>query len=178
MTRRDETEGSAMTATKKDAMSGKNSPHDLVNPTVVRLLGSRLHFVLSGGTLVLTVTGRKSGRPYDLPLNWVPSGDGALVCFTGKGWSGWWRNIDSEGTPVSVTLRGDRLRAKARPIADPEAVERGLRLFLARFPSNAKPFGVSLGGGKLPEEGDLARAARDDGTVMVRVELAGPAAEG
>lgn len=158
-----------MTATKKGSGAGKNSPHDLVNPTIVRLLGSRLHFLLSGGTLVLTVTGRKSGKVYDVPVNWVPSGDGGLVCFTGKSWSGWWRNVSAEGTPVTVMLRGERLPATARRVEDTDAVERGLRAFLARFPSNAKPFGVALGPGKLPDEGDLACAARDDGTVMVRI---------
>lgn len=158
-----------MTSTKKNPKAGKSSPHDLLNPAVVRLLGSRFHFILSGGTLILTVTGGKSGRRYDLPLNWVPSGNGGLICLTGKGWSGWWRNLNATGTRVSTTLRGERLPATARLVEDPESVERGLRLFLARFPSNAKPFGVPLGAGKLPEEGELARAARDMGTVMVEV---------
>lgn len=162
-----------MTATENAGKAGKGTPHDLVNPWVLRLLGSRLHFLLSGGTLVLTVTGRKSGKTYDVPVNWTPSGDGELVCFTGKGWSGWWRNVGAEETPVSVTLRGERLPATARRVEDPEVVERGLRAFVARFPSNAKPFGVALGPGKLPDEGGIARAARDEGTVMVRVDVRG-----
>lgn len=163
---------STMSATKKD---GKRSPHGLVNSAISGLLASRLHFLLSGGTLLLTITGRKSGGRYDVPLNWVPSGDGGLVCFTGKGWSGWWKNVDPTGTPVSVTFRGERLPATARLVGDPGSVERGLRAFLARFPSNAKPFGVSLGAGKLPEEGGLTRAARDDGTVMVGITFDQPA---
>ena len=146
-----------MTATKKKAEAGKNSPHTLVNPWISRLLGSRLHFLLSGGTMILTVTGRKSGNGYDVPVNWVPSGDGDLICFTGKGWSGWWKNLSVEDAPVSVTLRGERLPATAHRVEESDAVERGLRAFIARFPSNAKPFGVALGPGKLPDEGDLAR---------------------
>lgn len=78
-----------MTATEKKSKAGKSSPHDLVNPWILRLLESRLHFILSGGTMVLTVKGRKSGKAYDVPVNWFPSGDGSLACFTGKGWSGW-----------------------------------------------------------------------------------------
>ena len=164
-----------MVETNKDARAGKNSPHSLVNPGIVRLLGSRLHFVLSSGTLVLTVTGKKSGKAYDVPLNWIPSGYGGLTVFTGKGWSGWWRNVGVEETPVSVMLRGQKLPATARRVGDPETVERGLRAFLTRFPSNAKPFGVALGPGGLPDEADLARAARDDGTVMVDVVPREPA---
>lgn len=162
-----------MTATKKDGKSGKSSPHGLVNPAISRLLGSRLHFLLSDGTLILTVSGRKSGRRYDVPVNWVPTGEGVLVCFTGKGWSGWWKNVGVEDTPVSITLRGERLPTTARLVEETEAVERGLRAFLARFPSNAKPFGVALWPGGLPDEVDLARAARDEGTVMVRIDARG-----
>lgn len=109
-----------------------------------------------------------------MPLNWVPTGDGNLAVFTGEGWSGWWKNVSAGGTPASVTLRGEKLPATARRVEDREAVERGLRAFLARFPSNAKPFGVALGAGKLPDERDLARAARDDGTVMVAIVPHGP----
>lgn len=60
-----------MTAMKIEKAS-KNSPHDLVNPVIMRLLGSRLHFLFGGGTMILTVTGRKSGKRYDVPLTHVP----------------------------------------------------------------------------------------------------------
>lgn len=72
-----------------------------------------------------------------------------------------------------VTLRGERLRATARLVGETGAAESGLRAFLARFPSNAKPFGVALGRGGLPEEADLKRAAADGGTVMVEIHPAG-----
>lgn len=78
----------------------------------------------------------------------------------------WWRNVSAEGPPVSLTLRGEPLPATARPVGDPQAVERGLRLFIARFPSKAKPFGVALGRSKLPDEEGPALAARDRGTVI------------
>ena len=167
-----------MTTTKRGGKAGKRSPHGMVNPVISRLLSSRLHFVLSGGTLILTVTGRKSGKRYDVPLNWIPSGDGGLASFTGKDWGGWWKNIPTEGAPVWVMLRGERLAATARRVTDPKTVERGLRAFLARFPSNAKPFGVPLGAGKLPEETALVRATRDEGTVMVSIALDEPATGG
>lgn len=51
-----------MFVTEKDRKPGKASPHRLVNPAIVRILNSRMHFLMSGGTLVLTVTGKKSGR--------------------------------------------------------------------------------------------------------------------
>ena len=157
----------------KSVKAGKSSPHDLVNPLISRLLSSRLHFLLSGGTMIFTVTGRKSGKRYDVPVNCVPSSERSLICFTGKGWSSWWRNLDVEETEVLITLRGERLSATARLVKEPEAIEQGLRAFLTRFPSNAKPFEVRLGIGKLPEEKDLSRAARDDGTVMVLIDALG-----
>lgn len=76
-------------------------------------------------------------------------------------------------TPVTVTLRGERLPATARIVGYPASVERDLRAFLARFPSNAKPFGVGLGPGKLPDEEDHDRAGVAGGAIMVRIDAEG-----
>lgn len=44
---------------------------------------SPLRGLIDGKVLVLTVTGRKSGKRYRVPLNYVRDRD-ALICFTGK----------------------------------------------------------------------------------------------
>lgn len=43
----------------------------IANPVVTWLLRSSLHGILSGSTLLITVTGRKSGRIYTIPVNYV-----------------------------------------------------------------------------------------------------------
>ena len=62
-----------------------------------------------------------------------------------------------------------RLPATARLVEEPEAVERGLRAFLTRSLGNTTLFGVVSGSGRLPNEEDPARAAHDDGTVVVEI---------
>jgi hypothetical protein len=58
----------------------------IVNPTVNRLLCSRLHGVMSDVLVILHFRGRLSGRVYDLPVGYASDG----TCFyisTDKRWS-------------------------------------------------------------------------------------------
>src|SRR5579884_1140426 len=50
-----------------------------VNPVVAALLRSPLHGLLSRQVFLLTVTGRRSGRRFTLPLGYVRDGDALLV---------------------------------------------------------------------------------------------------
>ena len=45
------------------------------NSFIAWLLRSPLHGLLSGNTLLITVTGRKTGRPITTPVNYVRDGD-------------------------------------------------------------------------------------------------------
>src|SRR5215210_6075531 len=152
-----------MTATEKDrsaSAAGKlrkkslrRTFHRFTDPVVGWVIKSPLHGLLSGGIVLVTVEGRKSGKQYVVPVNYVGDED-TLICFTGKSWSGWWKNVSEEGTPVVVTLRGKELAATAKRVREPEIVERGLRAFLTRFPINAKQFGVGLDANRRPNAGD------------------------
>ena len=52
------------------------------NPLVRMLLGSPLHGVLDGSFLVLHLTGRKTGRRYNIPVGYVDmEGRLAVVAF-------------------------------------------------------------------------------------------------
>ncbi len=46
-----------------------------VNRIVRFLLRSPLHPVLSGNTLLLTITGRMSGKQYTIPVSYIQDGD-------------------------------------------------------------------------------------------------------
>lgn len=77
----------------------------LVNPVVGVLLRTPLHDLISGGVLLLHVTGRVSGRIYRVPARYCPDGDGLLLISRRS--RTWWRNLDG-GAPVSLVLRGRR----------------------------------------------------------------------
>src|SRR3954454_18607682 len=77
------------------------------NPGVRLLLRSPLHPLVSGRLALITVTGRKSGRSYTIPVAYERSGE---VVTIGVGWperKHWWRNLRGDGAPVTLRLRGD-----------------------------------------------------------------------
>src|SRR5512138_3050089 len=76
------------------------------------LLRSPFH-IFMGGMLLITVTGRKSGRAITTPVNYVRDGDTLLI--TSKTDRTWWRNVRG-GAPVALRLNGRAYRAEANTI--------------------------------------------------------------
>jgi len=97
----------------------------LVNPTVGLLLRSPLHRLLSGGLMLISVTGRRSGRTYTTPVQYVRANEDLYV-ITRRG-RGWWRNVGRE-TPVRLRLAGRTLDATASIVPGEEmaGVERAV----------------------------------------------------
>ena len=73
------------------------------NPLMRWLLRSPFHGLVSRGVLLLTFSGRKSGRTYCTPISYSQSGS-ELQLITHRG-RAWWRNLEG-GVPVIVRLRG------------------------------------------------------------------------
>ena len=138
-----------------------------VNVLMRLLLRSPLHAPASGRVLLLAFRGRRSGRGYAVPVSYVRDGR-AFVCFTGAGWSAWWKNLRG-GAPVTAWARGRRLEAEAHALTGGEAVAVGLDAFLRRFPGTAARYGVRLGPDGLPEASEVAAAVRSGGAVMILV---------
>jgi len=88
------------------------------NPLVTWLLRSPLHWLMSRSTVLVTVTGRKSGRPYTLPISYHEA-DGTVTLITRRDKS-WWRNVQG-GAPVRLRLRGREIAAHADVVALSEA---------------------------------------------------------
>jgi deazaflavin-dependent oxidoreductase (nitroreductase family) len=87
---------------------------DLYNPIVKSILRSPLHPLMSGGTLLLTFTGRRSGRVYTRPISYACEGN-ILTLITNRK-HGWWRNLAGTA-PVSVRLRGHERPGAASVVA-------------------------------------------------------------
>jgi deazaflavin-dependent oxidoreductase (nitroreductase family) len=77
-----------------------------VNPVVKGLLSSPLHRVASGSLLLITVTGRRSGREYTFPTGYREQGDRVLITVGWPERKRWWHNL-TEPAPVRVRLRGE-----------------------------------------------------------------------
>jgi hypothetical protein len=106
----------------------------LVNPLVKALLRSPCHRLVSGSLLVLTYTGRRTGRRHSLPVMYAERED-ALVVFAGRPREKrWWRNLRG-GAPVEVVWRGRRLRGRAEVVSEDGAGARDdVAVYAAKFP--------------------------------------------
>ncbi len=136
------------------------------NPLLVMILRSPLHPLLSGNTLALTYTGRKSGRAYTAPVNYVRDGD--RLWATSYRTRTWWRNL-RVGVPVSLRLRGHEVQATGQALEDKDAVIEALSAYLIKVPSWAKYFKVKVDAGGQFDRNDLARAAQE--RVMIQFQL-------
>jgi deazaflavin-dependent oxidoreductase (nitroreductase family) len=73
------------------------------NPIITFILRSPFHFLVSGMYLLITFTGRKSGRTYTTPVQFKQ--EGRTLKFVTRRGRAWWRNLNG-GAPVSVRVRG------------------------------------------------------------------------
>ena len=97
------------------------------NDRVIERLRSPDHAPHSQRDLLITVTGRKSGRQYTIPLNYRRAPEGTLVLGTE---GDWWRNLEG-GADVTVLVAGETLRARAEPILDDPGKRRRLGKLIA-----------------------------------------------
>ncbi|HET6531415.1 MAG TPA: nitroreductase/quinone reductase family protein [Actinoplanes sp.] len=75
------------------------------NRVVLALLRSPAHRLLSGMAIELRYTGRRSGREFVLPVQYVRDGPRLLVAVQNHASRTWWRNFRTP-RDVSVRLRG------------------------------------------------------------------------
>ena len=76
-----------------------------MNRVVDLVLRSRLHWLLSRGLTLITVTGRRTGRRYTIPVGYLETADAVVVLVGDAPSKTWWRNYMHPG-PIEVRLRG------------------------------------------------------------------------
>lgn len=142
-------------------------PRQLTNLPVVALLRSPLHGLLSRAVLLLTYTGRRSGRPVTVPVNYARDG-GDLYIFSRRDRL-WWRNLRG-GAPVRVRLRGRDLPGRGDLCEGLACETRGLRALLRLSPSFRRASRVTLDAEGNPQHpGDLDRLARAGVVIHVAI---------
>jgi deazaflavin-dependent oxidoreductase (nitroreductase family) len=139
-----------------------------LNPAICVLLRSPFHGLLSGQILLLTYTGRKSGRRYTLPVGYIRDDDALLVVSQHSELKHWWRNL-RDGTPVTLLLRGQRVIARPDVIEDATAVAAEVQRLIAQLgPREAsRQLYMGLDVAPPPTQEQLAQALH--GVVMVRI---------
>jgi deazaflavin-dependent oxidoreductase (nitroreductase family) len=112
------------------------------NPVIVGILRSPLHFLLSGAIMLVTVTGRRTGRRYTIPVGYRHAGERIDVLVSRARRKNWWRNFETP-SPVEIRVRGRALQGHARvvPQSAPEFREAVART-LARMPALGSRLGI------------------------------------
>jgi len=135
------------------------------NDFVKIMLRSPLHALL-GNTMLITVTGRKTGRKITTPVNYSRLGDTLWILSTRD--RTWWRNI-KPGAAVSLRLNGREVPGSAELVMDEAKVAAQVGQYVGQLPSSASPLGIRMKNG-VPDAEDTARLARDRLFVKVLIE--------
>lgn len=91
--------------------------------------------------MVITVTGRKSGRSYSTPIGFVRDGDGYVAVSRG---SQWVRNATT-APAVTLEIKGQSIKARAIRVTDPAEQLRLVDLYREQRRKNfATYFGVPI----------------------------------
>lgn len=136
-----------------------------MNPFVRLLLRSPLHGVVSETLMLLTFTGRKSGKRYTIPVAYRRQGD-VVTVFTSHIW---WKNLKG-GAPVQVEIKRVRHTATAVAISDDvPAIAAQFLADLRASPTLAKTYHIALDATGEPDAKAAGQMAAHE--VLVRIQL-------
>ena len=128
------------------------------------VLRSPLHGMLSKSTMLITVTGCRTGKKYTTPVEYYDQG-GYLWVITSRNRT-WWRNVRG-GAEASLLLKRKSVTAFAETILDEAEVEAQLREYVRRMPVSAGALGLLEK--NVPNEDVIKRVAKD--RLFVRLAL-------
>lgn len=139
--------------------------YKVLNPTFKAILRSPLHRLLSQRLLVLTFTGRTSGRRYSIPVGYTQVDNTLLIATQSR----WWKNL-RDNARVQVRLRGHTRTGTTEAITDEQGLWESFSVMLPGSPQLGEIIGIRLAADGRPDRADVADAhAR--GYVVIRVRL-------
>jgi len=121
---------------------------------------------LSANLMLISYTGRKSGKAYRQPVSYVRDGDVLLTPGGGR-----WTLSLAGGQPIRIRLRGRAETARPELVTDPAEVERLIGVITEKNPRAAGFIPIPRdSGGRL--DPDALGAALRHGFCIVRWQLA------
>jgi len=130
------------------------------------MLRSPLHRILSNSVLLLTFTGRKTGKLFTIPVGYTREGD-TLTLFSSYSW---YKNLRG-GRPIVVHLKGHGRTGRAEVIEEREAVLEAAEHLVAKYglKEAGRRTGLALDISPPPTTEELAAAL--EGHVVIRIIL-------
>jgi deazaflavin-dependent oxidoreductase (nitroreductase family) len=136
-----------------------------VNRLMQLILRSPAHGMVDKTVLLITFTGRKSGKTYTTPVDYSQAGDQVTI-FTH---AAWWKNL-RDGAPVTLRLRGQDVQGLAEAVAeDKHIVAAGLAAHLRQVPGDARYYSVTFDKAGNPKAEEVEKAVQS--VVMIRIQL-------
>lgn len=122
-----------------------------------------------GNTMLITVTGKKTGRKYSTPVSFYRN-EGWLWVITSRDRT-WWRNVKN-GAPVSILVNGQASGGYAEAELDEKAVGLHLCDYVQRMPMAARSLGIRMEN-KKPNPFDVAKVSKDRLFVKIKPDTTG-----
>jgi deazaflavin-dependent oxidoreductase (nitroreductase family) len=120
---------------------------------------------MSRRLILLSYTGRKTGKPYTIPVSYVEQGDALLI----PGGGAWKANLEN-GRAVRIRFRGKELSAIPEVIRNPDEVQELVTFMMAANPAVGRFIGVPKQADGCPDREKLEEAVRG-GFALVRLHL-------
>ena len=135
------------------------------NPMMIWLLKSPFHGMVSKSMMLVTVTGRKSGKMISTPTNYLRDGNSLWVIS----WRDrkWWRNLRGDAV-VQVLLAGKKVDGCGQVIENEKDVAQSLFDYYKKVPQYATYVEIGLDKENQPLFVDCERAAQN--MVMIRID--------
>lgn len=141
-------------------------PPKIANTIAALLLRSPLHGMLSNFLILLTFTGRKSGKKYAIPVGYGRK-DNTLALFTDHSW---YKNLQAN-PKVQVRLKGKVRSGTAQVILDDkERTAQEMGDFVRQSKGAARAYNVTFDADGMPNQESLRKAAETWVLILVHLE--------
>lgn len=130
------------------------------------ILSSSFHKISSKTTLLISFTGKKSGKTYTTPVNYTQAGK--TVRITSQKTRNWWKNLKTN-PDVILTLRGSRVNGIAEVLQDQPRVAEEIGEYLKPSPKIARYFNIATNPDGSFNETDLLKSSGQ--RVVIKVEI-------
>lgn len=154
-------DGSSASSISSDRLRSlaRRLEHRVVNPIVLWVLQSPIHWLVSHRLAVLAYEGRRSGRTYATPVLYRRV-EGRILLLTPAEGTNWWKNFRG-GHPLRIVVRGRRLAGTGRVETADDLV-----LETVRWAISPVRFASSLVPGRSIPSADRVRAMATDFVVV------------
>jgi deazaflavin-dependent oxidoreductase (nitroreductase family) len=116
--------------------------------------------------MLVTYSGRKSGKTFTVPVNYMRDGDTLYVLSFRK--RSWWRNF-KDGYRATLRLRGEDVAATGTAIHEPDETVEALNWYVQKNPGFARLMAVKLDENKQPIPETVEVSAQE--RVVIRFDL-------